>query len=838
MHRGTMTWMPWHSRHHSTTDHATAPAHDRAGDARGADTRPGRLAALVAACLAVASVSTAQHVAGVTVHSVSSEYTLDPWDLRAIHTVDGSGLTGGGHDVAATTGNSWQTITSSGTGTIVFDLGAVRTLGVVHVWNLNFYSPYNGRGASSVLISTSADLAAWVEKGTHQFTMATGLANDPGFDIDASGWGQARYVRFDILNNFGGDDNAGHVGLSEVRFFTAAPPPPTHQLSITKAGTGAGTVTSTAPSAAIDCGTSCSASFDEGTQVTLSAAPAVGTSFTGWTGGGCSGTGSCTVTVNAPTTVTATFTQNAYQLTVATAGTGSGTVSSTVPAGIIDCGAACAGFFSHGSTVTLVATPSTASAFSGWSGACTGNVSCTVVMDQARTVTATFVPKPTYTRYLAEGATSTFFDTRLALLNPGDTATTATLTFARADAAPVVHTVPVPARTRVTVEPKAIAGMAAAEFSTKVESDEPLVVDRLLSWDVASGYGAHAETAVAATATTWYLAEGATHSGFNLFYLLQNPSTTEAQVRVRFLLPSGSPLEKTYTLDPASRTNIWVNQEEFPGLGRALAATDVSAVLESTNGQPFIVERALYLDVAGTMFAAGHESAGVTAPAIEWFLAEGNTGPYFDLFVLIANPGPTVAQVDATYLLPSGTVVTRPYTVAPTSRFNIWVDGEDALLADTAVSTTIRSTNGVPVIVERALWWPGTFGQWYEAHNSPGATSTGTRWAVAEGEVGGTRGIDTYLLLANTSAMPGSVKVTLLFEDGTTSDKTFAVAANSRFNVEVRSEFPAAIDKRFGAIVESLGPTQAQIVVESAMYWNAGGQFWASGTNALATKLP
>ncbi len=412
------------------------------------------------------------------------------------------------------------------------------------------------------------------------------------------------------------------------------------------------------------------------------------------------------------------------------------------------------------------------------------------------------------------------------------------MTFARADAAPVVHTVPVPARTRVTVEPKTIAGMAAAEFSTKVESDEPLVVDRLLSWDVASGYGAHAETAVAATATTWYLAEGATHSGFNLFYLLQNPSTTEAQVRVRFLLPSGSPLEKTYTLDPASRTNIWVNQEEFPGLGRALAATDVSAVLESTNGQPFIVERALYLDVAGTMFAAGHESAGVTAPAIEWFLAEGNTGPYFDLFVLIANPGPTVAQVDATYLLPSGTVVTRPYTVAPTSRFNIWVDGEDALLADTAVSTTIRSTNGVPVIVERALWWPGTFGQWYEAHNSPGATSTGTRWAVAEGEVGGTRGIDTYLLLANTSAMPGSVKVTLLFEDGTTSDKTFAVAANSRFNVEVRSEFPAAIDKRFGAIVESLGPTQAQIVVESAMYWNAGGQFWASGTNALATKLP
>ena len=241
----------------------------------------------------------------------------------------------------------------------------------------------------------------------------------------------------------------------------------------------------------------------------------------------------------------------------------------------------------------------------------------------------------------------------------------------------MVSTVPVPARTRVTVDPKTITGMATAEFSTKVESDQPLIVDRTLSWDVAHGYGAHAETAVAAPALTWYLAEGATHSGFNLFYLLQNPNAAEAQVRVRFLRPSGAPLEKTYTLPPTSRNNIWVNEEDFPGLGKALAATDVSAVFECTNDQPIIVERALYLDLPGQMFGAGHESAGVTAPAMQWFLAEGNTGPYFDLFVLIANPGNADAQVEATYLLPDGTVIVKPQTVAANSRFNIWVDGED-----------------------------------------------------------------------------------------------------------------------------------------------------------------
>jgi uncharacterized delta-60 repeat protein len=439
------------------------------------------------------------------------------------------------------------------------------------------------------------------------------------------------------------------------------------------------------------------------------------------------------------------------------------------------------------------------------------------------------------TRYLAEGATSAFFDTRLALLNPGTTDTTATLTFARSGDTTVVREVAVPARTRVTVDPKAkYPEMAKAEFSTKTESGQLLVVDRTMSWD-SRGYGAHAETAVLAPAPTWYLAEGSTISGFNLFYLLQNPNDAEVPVTVRYLRPSGAPLVKRYTLPPNSRSNIWVNEEVFDGLGKALAATDVSAVIDVTNGLAIIVERAMYLDLPGQTFGAGHESAGVTAPATNWFLAEGATGNFFDLFVLIANPNDSDAQVEATYLLPDGTTITRPYTVTANSRFNIWVDLEETRLADTAVSTTISSTNGVPVIVERAMWWSGL--PWYEAHNSPGSTTTGTLWALAEGEVGGPRNVETYILLANTSPTDGTVKVTLLFEDGTSAEKTYTVPAKSRFNVPVAGEFSQAGGQRFGALVESLGTTPAQIVVERAMYWSAMGQTWAAGTNALATKI-
>jgi hypothetical protein len=75
-------------------------------------------------------------------------------------------------------------------------------------------------------------------------------------------------------------------------------------LSVSKGGSGAGTVLSPP---GINCGLDCSESYTQGTQVTLAASAAAGSTFTGWSGGGCSGTGTCTVTMNAPTSVTATF---------------------------------------------------------------------------------------------------------------------------------------------------------------------------------------------------------------------------------------------------------------------------------------------------------------------------------------------------------------------------------------------------------------------------------------------------------------------------------------------------------------------------------------------------
>jgi hypothetical protein len=80
----------------------------------------------------------------------------------------------------------------------------------------------------------------------------------------------------------------------------------TDQLSVMKSGRGDGSVTSSP--VGIDCGSTCSAFFQSGSVVTLTATADADSTFTGWSGGGCSGTGTCQVTMGGAITVGAEFT--------------------------------------------------------------------------------------------------------------------------------------------------------------------------------------------------------------------------------------------------------------------------------------------------------------------------------------------------------------------------------------------------------------------------------------------------------------------------------------------------------------------------------------------------
>lgn len=93
------------------------------------------------------------------------------------------------------------------------------------------------------------------------------------------------------------------LGLSFL-FVGSAPATPSFTLTVTKVGTGAGTVTSSP--AGINCGPTCSAAYSKGTVVSLAQSADPGSVFAGWSGA-CSGSGSCSVAVNNTKSVTATF---------------------------------------------------------------------------------------------------------------------------------------------------------------------------------------------------------------------------------------------------------------------------------------------------------------------------------------------------------------------------------------------------------------------------------------------------------------------------------------------------------------------------------------------------
>jgi hypothetical protein len=444
----------------------------------------------------------------------------------------------------------------------------------------------------------------------------------------------------------------------------------------------------------------------------------------------------------------------------------------------------------------------------------------------SRVTTSFTVTVTSFSYYLAEGATGDFFDLDVLIANPTTTAAPIVVTFLEDDGTTVTRNFTVAPTSQLPISVEDILGPAQAAVSTIVTSTNaiPLVVERTMQWD-AQHYGSHGGTAVDGPRTRWVFAEGS-QGFFTTYVLLANANSTEANVTVSFLLENGPPVEKHYKVAPTSRFNV------FSGGIPELANQSFSIVVASDL--PIIAERAMYFGTA-RFWEGGHESAGVGEGAKSWFLAEGATGSFFDTFVLVGNPNATNANVTLTFLTDRGTSVTRQVVLGANRRLTVNIEDQDPQLADVGVATTV--TSDLPVVVERAMYWPGTFTQWYEAHNSLGVTELGTKWGLSEGRVGFSNAFETYILLANPSTtQTAQVRVTFLRADGSTVVKNYTVTPTTRFNVHVNGMVPELANETFGALIEVTNGVG--IAVERAMYANALGQIWGAGTNAPGTRLP
>jgi hypothetical protein len=174
--------------------------------------------------------------------------------------------------------------------------------------------------------------------------------------------------------------------------------PSSYQLMVDKTRPGSGTVTSNLTG--IDCGGTCSAAFNTGASVTLTATPAGSSTFTGW-GGDCSGTGTCQLTMDSAHVVIADFSApgTTYSLTV-NAGS-NGTIST--PAGTTTRNA--------GEVVTITATPNSGYHFVNWTGdwgmiAHTTRASTTITINGNTTIQANFAANTSTSYSLTAKATS------------------------------------------------------------------------------------------------------------------------------------------------------------------------------------------------------------------------------------------------------------------------------------------------------------------------------------------------------------------------------------------------------------------------------------------------
>ena len=218
-----------------------------------------------------------------------------------------------------------------------------------------------------------------------------------------------------------------------------------------------------------------------------------------------------------------------------------------------------------------------------------------------------------------------------------------------------------------------------------------------------------------------------------------------------------------------------------------------------------------------------------------WFHAEGATGSFFDTYILVGNPNPTVANLTVTFLKDDGTTLVRNKQVPANGRFTLLrgrrgpVPGRHGGVDDGGV----RRPGGLGAGDVLA----GDASTWFEAHNSFGVTTTATRWALAEGRVGQAQEFETYVLVANPSASSATVRATFLRANGQPPVvKTWDVLPTSRFNIWVNAMVPELQNEDFGVVVDVLNGVN--VAVERALYWKSGGVDFAGGTNATAVRVP
>ncbi len=214
----------------------------------------------------------------------------------------------------------------------------------------------------------------------------------------------------------------------------------------------------------------------------------------------------------------------------------------------------------------------------------------------------------------------------------------------------------------------------------------------------------------------------------------------------------------------------------------------------------------------GPAWDGGHDVSGVTAPASRWYFTESYTGPGFDEYVCLLNPGDAAASVTFRFRTEgAGEVVRSGASVAAHSRATFRAND---LLKPYAGPASLVVESSQPVVAERPMYFD--YGGWDGGTCTVGATAAGTAFFFAEGT---TRpGFAEYLTLQSPVDDAIAVQASYRFGEGQgeAADRVYEVSARSRVTVFV----PAEVG--WGQDVSVSLSSSSPFLAERPMYFDDG----------------
>lgn len=314
-------------------------------------------------------------------------------------------------------------------------------------------------------------------------------------------------------------------------------------------------------------------------------------------------------------------------------------------------------------------------------------------------------------------------------------------------------------------------------------------------WERVDG---HSSVGATSPSKEWYFGEGCTAHGFDTWMLLLNPNEETAHVTLECMTDWG--LETIGPLEVPAKSRSSVSIDEH------LPAANVSIKVESDIG--VVAERSMYWDE----MRGGQNSLGVTAPSCEWLMPEGSTAWGFEEWVLVQNPQDETAELKIRLCGDNGILRELELSVEPHSRKTINLN---ELAPDMDVGTEVTSTNGVPVICERSMYWET--GGHKAGHNSTGAQAA-RDWYLAEGEDLACLDIESYLLIMNPTDEPVTVELYFLGPSGIICWEVIPnIKPHSRYTFKTK-EYTADSVFCVEANVVDKGKDK-RVAIERAIYW-------------------